>query len=67
MFSWLKPKPIPAPTDLELKLVETLEAATECLEGHNICDEIVDESRQALLSAKAELGIVGSATEHGAS
>jgi hypothetical protein len=59
MFSWLKPKPIPAPTDLELRLVEKLEAVTQCLEGHHICDDIVDESRQTLETAKAELGIVG--------
>jgi hypothetical protein len=61
VFSWLKSKPVPTPTDLELELIESLEAVTECVEEHHLCSEVADESRQTLKRAKDELGIVGAA------
>jgi hypothetical protein len=61
VFAWLKSKPVPAPTDLELELIESLEAVTECVEEHHMCSEAADEGRQILERAKDELGIVGAA------
>ncbi len=54
---WFKKKPH-APTDLELELIESLEAVTACVEDHNICGPVADEGRAALEHAKAELGVI---------
>jgi len=58
VFSWLRPKPVPAPTDLELELVEALEAVTECVEEHNVCADVAQDGRQTVERAKETLGIV---------
>jgi hypothetical protein len=55
---WTKAKPIPAPTDLELELVEALETVTECAQEHVGCSDAIDESRELLERAKTTLGIV---------
>ena len=59
VFSWLKAKPVPAPTDLELQLVDALQAATDCIEEHNVCADVAVEAHEVLEKAKDELGIVG--------
>jgi hypothetical protein len=58
---WITAKPVPAPTDLELDLVEKLEALTECAEDNATCPEVVAESRNLLDRAKDTLGIVSEA------
>lgn len=57
-FSWLKAKPVPAPTDLELELVEALEAVTDCVEQHSPCADVAEDGRQTVERAKEALGIV---------
>jgi len=56
-FRWTKAKPIPAPTDLELELVEALETVTECAEQEAVCPNAVEESREVLERAKTALGM----------
>ena len=52
-----KSKPLPVPTELDLKLVEALQAVTDCAEAHDVCPEVVHDGREALDIAKAELGL----------
>ena len=52
-----KSKPVPVPTELDLKLVEALEAVTECAEEHHLCRDVVDDGREVLEQARAELGL----------
>ncbi len=56
-FPWLKAKPIPAPTDAELELVDALEAVTECVQDHSPCQSVATESREVLERVKESLGI----------
>ena len=58
MFSWFKTKPLHVPTELELDLVEALEAVTECVEEHEVCSDLAESGRETLVRAKQELGIV---------
>ena len=57
-LSWLKAKPVPTPTDLELELVEALEAVTDCVEEHHLCDAAAQEGRATLDHPREQLGIV---------
>lgn len=52
-----KSKPVSAPSELDLKLVDALEAVTECVEEHDVCRETARDSREVLEHAKAELGL----------
>ncbi len=52
-----KTKPLPVPTELDLKLVEALEAVTDCAEEHHLCGDVVHDGREVLEHAKAELGL----------
>lgn len=52
-----KSKPVTAPTELDLKLVEALQAVTECAEEHHVCSGVVHDGREVLEQAKAELGL----------
>ncbi len=56
-LSWLKARPVPAPSDLELELVDALEAVTQCVDERSACDEVASQSRQVLQHAKEKLGI----------
>ena len=58
ILSWLRGKPVPAPTDLELELVDALEAVTQCVESHSICADAAHDGRETLDKAKEVLGIV---------
>ncbi len=58
VFSWFKPKPLHTPTELELDLVEALEAVTDCVAEHDICADVAQDGRNTLARAKDELGIV---------
>ena len=50
-------KPPATPSDLDVELVETLEAVTECAEQHDPCDGVARKGRKVLKRAKAELGL----------
>ena len=52
-----KTRPVSTPTELDLQLVEALQAVTECVEEHHVCDAAAQEARAALKRAKAELGL----------
>jgi hypothetical protein len=56
-MKFLRSKPELVPTELDLQLVEALEAVTECAEQHDICDTAAKEGREVLEHAKAELGL----------
>ena len=52
-----RPKPLSAPTELDLQLVEALEAVTACVEEHHVCDKAAEDGREVLKRAKTELGL----------
>ena len=52
-----RPKAVPAPTELDLQLVDALQAATDCIEQHDVCSEAAHEAREVLEHAKSELGL----------
>lgn len=54
---WSRSKRLAAPTDLELELVDALEAVTECADEAGGCAEDVRHGHDVLLQAKQELGL----------
>ncbi len=57
MKKLFRSKPVPVPTELDLQLVDALQAVTECVEEHEICSKAASEGREVLERAKTELGL----------
>lgn len=56
-MKFFKTKPEDTPSELDLELVEALQAVTDCAEANHVCGDAADNGRKVLERAKAELGL----------